>query len=70
MKLADYRKQRSLTLAELAGQVGVSEVAMSRYENGHRIPGRDVMARIVAVTDGAVQPNDFYPSPATQESAA
>ena len=60
MKLKSYRTEKNITLADLAAKVGVSEVAMSRYERGERIPRRDVMSKIEQVTDGAVQPNDFF----------
>lgn len=59
MKLKHYRKKHGLTLEAMAEQVGVSEAAMSRYENG-RVPAKEVMDRIIAVTNGAVQPNSFY----------
>ena len=35
-------------------------MSVLRYANGERIPRPDVMARIVAETDGEVQPNDFF----------
>lgn len=60
MKLRDYRIQKNVTLAWLAERVGVSEVAMSRYERGVRVPRRDIMRRIEEVTEGAVRPNDHY----------
>ena len=59
MKLRDYRRQTEITLAALAKKVGVSEVAMSRYERGERMPRPVIMRDIERVTDGKVRPNDF-----------
>ena len=70
MKIGAYRKLVGLTLAELALKIGVTEGSMSRYENGERIPTREILQRIKAVTDGAVQPNDFYDSTPDAKEAA
>lgn len=60
MKLSIWRRIHDLTLAELSKRIGVTEVSLSRYERGERIPAREIMPKIVKATDGAVQPNDFY----------
>ena len=60
MKLSIWRKAQGLTLAEVAERVDVTEVTLSRYERGERIPAREIMPKIVEATGGAVQPNDFY----------
>lgn len=60
MKLRQYRDTHNLTLAQMAEQVGVSEVSMSRYERGDRMPRPEVMRKIGEVTGGAVRPNDFF----------
>ena len=60
MKLSVWRKARGLSLADLAERIGVTSVSLSRYERDERIPAREIMPKIVAETDGAVQPNDFY----------
>ena len=60
MKLSEYRKSAGLTLGQLAEAVGVSDMAIGRYERGERTPKSKVMVQIVKVTDGAVQPNDFF----------
>ena len=59
MKLDRYRAENKITLAALAKEVGVSEVAMSRYERGERTPRPTIMRAITAATGGAVTPNDF-----------
>ena len=60
MKLATYLSEHNMSGASLAARVGVSRQAMARYVAGDRIPVREIMTRIVAVTGGAVTPADFY----------
>lgn len=64
MKLADYLAMTNTAVATLAESIGVEIGSAYRYVAGDRIPHPKVMARIVAETKGAVQPNDFYPAPA------
>lgn len=59
MKLKKWREQEGITQGALAASLGVSDVSVSRYENG-RIPEPDVMSAIYAITNGSVCPNDFY----------
>jgi len=61
MKLADFKKQRNLTDEALAALIGECTVsALRKWLAGDRIPRKDQMERIAAVTDGQVLPNDFY----------
>lgn len=60
MKLQDYRKQENKTQEQVAEELGVAQSNIASWENGIRIPTKDNMQRIVAYTNGEVQPNDFY----------
>ena len=60
MKLKTYIETEELTEAAFARKIGVSQVAVNRYCAGHRLPGRSVMQKIAAETNGAVTPNDFF----------
>lgn len=61
MKLADFKKHRNLTDEALAVMIGDCTVsALRKWLAGDRIPRRDQMERIAAITDGQVLPNDFY----------
>lgn len=62
MRLKDYLKAAGMTRAEFAKMVGCEQPTVSRYLRG-RVPAPEVMARIVAATNGAVTPNDFYNLP-------
>ncbi len=57
MKLAPMRHRLSLTQAELAGLIGVSQAAISQYESGQRSPTGAVRAfyeRLEAALDAPV----------------
>lgn len=68
MKLHTYMSQKGLTDAAMAALVGnTTSQAINRYRRGRRFPRPQVMIRIAEVTEGAVQPNDFFeadPDPA------
>jgi transcriptional regulator with XRE-family HTH domain len=60
MKLSDFMELKRLNDAEFARQLGRSTAAVWHYRKGSRIPRPDTMARIVALTNGAVTANDFF----------
>lgn len=66
MELRQYLDGRAITITAFADSIGVSVQAVHRYLNGERVPKREVMERIAAVTCGKVRPNDFF----TLETAA
>ena len=76
MKLNQYLAGSEKRQSEIAKAVGVAQATISRYANGLRIPTPEIMARIVAATDGQVTPNDFYDvarppaAPAVEEAVA
>lgn len=66
MKLATWRKERGMTQVDLAAALGCSQSYISQIERAVEpiVPSRELMAVIFRVTDGAVEPNDFYDLPA------
>ena len=68
MTLAQFLDQQNLTDTAFAAQIGVSSEAVRRYRIGARLPKRDLMARIVVATGGAVQPTDFFIAPAAVDA--
>lgn len=66
MTLDQYRKSNRLSLAALAAQLGASHATVVRRwclpleHPQSMIPSPQFMLRIVDLTGGAVQPNDFY----------
>ncbi|MFV1850146.1 MAG: helix-turn-helix domain-containing protein [Thalassospira sp.] len=61
MKLSQYlNDEHKGTRVEFSSLIGVTPMALHRYENGDRIPHKDVMAKIHQVTNGKVSPTDFY----------
>jgi len=59
MTLRQYLALAGLTQHEFGSQIGVSQIAVSRYVNGLRMPRREHLRRIIEATEGAVMPNDF-----------
>lgn len=62
MKLKAWRKRERYSQARIGEMIGVTDMAVSRYERGQS-PNSAVMRRIVKLTNGEVQPNDFYDLP-------
>lgn len=69
--LRTWRKAKDLSRAELGELVGVTAVAIGRYENG-RVPDANVLQKIIDVSGGAVTANDFFEVPGSvlQEQGA
>lgn len=63
MELKQWLSSTGTTYRQFGDAIGVSEHAVWRYASGRRIPDREVMPRIHAVTDGLVTANDFYGPP-------
>lgn len=51
VKIFEFRKANRLTQAELGELIGVSQVAISTYENGERTPPLDVLIKLADVFD-------------------
>ena len=60
MKLKDWLKKENLVQEKLSEDLGISQVAISYYVNGQKIPRPETMAKIVTYTNGEVTANDFY----------
>ncbi len=66
MKLQEWRSLKNFTYKQLAMKFGVEHSTMVRrwcLPSSHKnsqVPGHKYMKIIVQMTDGAVQPNDFY----------
>jgi len=65
MKLSVWLKQNDAThqsFTNYANNRGVnfSKHAVAKWCNGQRIPRKDEMESIHRLTEGGVQPNDFY----------
>lgn len=60
MNLRPYLEERKMSVAEFARAIDVSVAALHRYLVGDRIPRQEILERIANITNGAVQPNDFF----------
>ena len=50
-RIAELRKSMGLTQKELAKQLKISPVTLSRYETGERVPGFDVLKKMSEIFD-------------------
>jgi transcriptional regulator with XRE-family HTH domain len=63
VKLAAWREQKGLTQLQLAEELGCTVSTIWRYEQGQRDPDAATKERIFMLSEGAVEPNDFYDVP-------
>jgi transcriptional regulator with XRE-family HTH domain len=63
--LAEWRKQKGWTQLQLAQALGCAQPYVSLMERAVNpsVPGAALMVEIFDLTEGAVQPNDFYALP-------
>lgn len=59
--LTKYRNDNALSLEAFAGRIGTTKAVVWKWENGS-VPRKPFMEKIVAETNGAVAPNDWYPA--------
>lgn len=65
MKLANYLAHHKISYSEFARRIGTPHArTVERYAKGQRVPAGHMMAAIVAASQGAVQPADFFRPPA------
>ncbi|NQU61240.1 MAG: porphobilinogen synthase [Rhodospirillales bacterium] len=64
MKLEVWRNNNGVSRSAFAESIEISEESVRRYENGNRIPARDIMPKILEATGGQVMAGDFYDSKA------
>jgi transcriptional regulator with XRE-family HTH domain len=59
-RLKQWLKEKNMTGAQFAELLGVAQAAVSMWLTGERFPSRRNIQKIVELTGGEVQPNDFY----------
>jgi DNA-binding XRE family transcriptional regulator len=64
--LKTWRIAKGLTVPDAAVQVPVTRQTWYSWERNGSRPPEQLMARLVEMTEGAVQPNDFYPAAAAR----
>lgn len=62
-KLRNWRRQKGLTQAAAAEELGVARRTWHQWEQGAIIPGPGHMIELTLLTGFEVQPNDFYALP-------
>ncbi len=70
MKLGEWREAKGWTQLRLADELECTVSTIWRYEQGLRDPDGATKERIFVVSDGAVEPNDFYDVPRWRRALA
>jgi transcriptional regulator with XRE-family HTH domain len=70
MKLETYMKLHSLTDDAMAEKIGKDRTMVGRYRRGEVVPPSEVIRDIQAVTNLAVQFNDWFSEPEKSGAAA
>lgn len=65
--LRTWREDQKLSRAQLGEKLGVTPVAIGRYEQG-RVPDPTVLQKIIEVSAGEVTANDFFDIPDTSDA--
>lgn len=60
MKLQAYLYKNKLSQARFGEMCGISQTAVWFYVAGLNIPNKKNMKKIISVTNGEVQANDFF----------
>ncbi len=60
MRLSAWLSMNDVTQHAFAELIGSSQPQVARFAAGTRIPNKETMRRIVEVTQGAIDPRDFY----------
>ena len=68
--LRSWRIQHDIRLIDLAERAGVSTATISRIEGRRANPTMQLVAKIIAITDGAVNASDFLPQPVPSHEGA
>lgn len=59
-KLRNWRRLHDLSQADAAKKMNVARKSWHQWERGAVVPGPEHMVNLVKLTEGAIQPNDFY----------
>lgn len=70
MKLADYLTDAGLKDEDFATKLGCDRTTVLRLRTAQQRPSHALMEKIIAATDGEVQPNDFFELPPRDEARA
>ena len=70
MKLADWMTANQVSDESLGASLGIDRSTASRIRRERLLPSSALIARIVELTGGEVQPNTFFGLPAARETQA
>ncbi len=67
MKLSSFLTERGWKIADLARRLDVQHETARLWVRGLRVPSGPHMQRLIELTEGQVQPNDFFEIPQSNE---
>ena len=69
--LQTYIEAKKWNYTEAGLKFGCADTTIARIIKGNRPPNKDLMQRMIDVSDGELLPNDFYklPTPSDQTAA-
>lgn len=70
MRLEDWLNEQKVSVGAFARKIGVPDSTIRRVISERRSPTHAIMERIIAATDGAVLPNDFFELPMDRDRGA
>lgn len=59
-KLRNWRRLNQLSQAMAASRLGIARRTWLQWERGATVPAQEHMVRLIEITAGAIEPNDFY----------
>lgn len=68
MRLAEWMVANGISDEKLAAELDIDRSTVSRIRRDKLLPSSALMAKIIKLTDGAVQPNTFFGLPAASPS--
>lgn len=60
MKLKQFLKTNNISAANFSNKIGVPPATLRKWVQGERIPRKKEMLKLMQLTNGEVQPNDFF----------
>ena len=60
MTFKQWLEKENKTVADVARDLNLTHCVVRTWAETDRVPSKENMAKIIAYTNGEVQPNDFY----------
>lgn len=58
-KIREWREKHGISQEELAKKLGVTQEAVSYWENGKKHPKRSTFKKLIEISNGEIKPEDY-----------